>query len=1581
MKALKLFMDTTPEDQPVGTYPFAKNGVQYDLEGSSFNEPGFRKLSGVTIPYIVNGVIETDKYPVIFSTDNTHSAIGLLDTDNEVYIPILNDATWGLVDINGNSEFLGFNTKYYITGESQRNYKGELVVSFTDKHTWPMFLNVDNPNISDVENLRLFPHFKPPIVVGKPISGGVVAAGAYYVAVGYEKIDGTSTPYVTISEVILVQNGSVVGVPAKAINITITGADTSYDFIRIAIISKINGVTNSVELTDYLPITTGVLNLIYTGSNLSSVVDTTQVLTPMAVYDRVNTIGQLNDYLYVGGLHSEPDFNDLQPYACAVQAEWVSSMVTPTAPTEDMLNGTVRGMMHQEVYGLYIRYRKTRGGFTKWFTIPGNTPTSDNLSASSEASTGGATTTFPKFQVEDTIPYFDPINLSGGTGVWKNTSELYPNTVDYDASGIGGRDLRGQHVLHHRMPSIRWCQKNLYPTAANYCKTDLDILNIRLINVRVPAKYSTLIDGYELGFALRTVGNMTVCGQSTMLHAAPAQQFAGSADGTTAMYTSGGNWHSNYYARTFDSNTGINPLRFSTFRIHAFDILFNKPSISPTFVSAQAKLYKGDLRNPLVYLEGGDLESTVDGIGTSTGTGGDGPIAFIIDYTQGDTPAPIAPGSYLRAISSSNYLTNNTNINNFINVKHENCFAGYMRGSDWVFPYGSVGMRAYHGRSTEADIGSPGFEYSYLVNLIATPPDVYSSFLSQSIVSAGLAKALTDGSVFLTGDTFASDYTFHTYGRFSSDDHTLATDTGIQCIKAIRRIVCESISNIALRYEVPGNIYSQWYPHNPTASHSPLNCYPIYFLRTQDPNQFGYTKDFNAVNDLVDQTIYSPFQEYLVDFPYRIHRGGKANRTNKPRSWRTFLPLDYYEMQKNMGNIIHLEGMDDRLIIHMQNAMFITQDKAKLDAGVLSITLGAGDIFQFQPQEATSSKLGYAGTRHDLACVRTPAGYIFCDAQLGEMYLFKGKLENLNAGINTFLRDALKIVANNTYVGNGITIGYDQKYKRILLTVKNLVLASGATPKVFVDTDAFWASLSVNDIVLYNGRLVKFKGTNTSSYNCPAPPTVHTITWTPTGPFCLQDSGAHNTGYRGWNTRARLTDGTLDGYTEANSSTTGIGPYFPPVLDLTDCALPTPTTTWQKASPACEHLYTQPAAVTSTGQTLIASTNVVYTSYKTRVYKLSASAYTETDIGPFTPTSATDVELTTVHQWVNTDGTTTDGPANRCGVFVSPGVGAGVQVTIPFVYNNTGAIRQVYIGVFGDNEFNLKFNGNEIAYTDGTSVDRNFKIFHVFAVTLALGTNYFNLVGTGTGGSSDSVGMIVYDNTKAQLSAATNDTTLSILFNSASLIGQTIDIVTCPAGWSLDTTGGINSCKLNTSIPPVGSGITDTGNNGIVDWATRCRYINSLPDGYCEANTAGGGNPYFPPEINTLLCPLTPPSGIICGANVSDTYAGNDYHAYPETLINITNMTGGLSLVWNSYDRPNRFTVKKDGTAILTTGWKGVAAYSGPWGTTLPQTVETGSLDWIPEAGHVYTILVEAGLADSGNPQSDSYNYSLICTN
>lgn len=1520
MKVNKLHMDNRPEEQPQGTYPYAKNGINSDLLGANFNEPGFRKMAAI-IPYKYNGIIETDGRPIIFSTDNTNSAIGWFNPETELYEAIIDDNPSHLVNWPAGDERLGLDIGYYITGQFQRNYKGEAVIAFTDKKGLPRYLNCDNPSISDLDDTRLFPNFRPPKIETEESLGGSLPAGAYYVAVGYERNDGTSTPYSQVSRVTIIRPPAIGTTTDKALTIRITEADTNYDYMRIAIISKVGGVTKAVELTDFLPISDSEVEFIYTGDNLTTDITVESILVQPAIYQRVGTIGQLNDYLYLGNLDEEPDINDMQPWALLVNIEWKSELINALAPPAEHVTGKKKSFMHQEVYSYYIRYRKTRGGFTKWYSTAGLIPEAGDLADSTEATTGGGGPV-PKFKVEDTIRYFDAANKSGSCGIYQNDTERYPDTPDYDATAIGGPNLRNQLVLHRKMPSLRWCKENLYATEDDYGKTSLDILGIIATNVRIPDKYIGIIDGYEIGYAKRTVGNMTVYGQSVLLHGVVNDFDKDKATADATIYTSGGNWRTSVWHKgdgSFNNRYELVELRKDTFRFHAFDILFNKPSIEPTFIAAQLKMRKPNLRTE-GYIEDGQENANK-------------PEAFLIDYTAASADRPVVPTGYLRHISTSSYLPIGINANGFVNSRHENTFAGILQGDTWALNYGDSGIRVKGQDYTEAEVGCPEFEETYLINLIGVKANLYTNYYSQSIVSAGEVQDMDQSNPIWGGDTFVCDYTFHTYGRHETND---GWGDGIAGKKAIRRFVCESASNIHLRYEIVGNIYSRWYPRNQVQLNVDNNTtYIIEFDRAQDPNQFGYDKSLNALNDLVTSIIYNPFREEITHHTYRIHRGGKNTRTGRPRSWRTFLPLDYYEMQKNMGEIINLEGMDDKLLIHMVNALFYTQDKAKLEAGLLSVTLGTGDIFQFEPQEAASAKLGYAGTQHDLACVRTPMGYVFVDAKQGEMYIYKGTAPtNMNPGLNTFLRRYLKVKEKNVYTGNGVTIGWDQLYKRVLLSVKNRFLANTATViKDFADTPAFWSSLSIGDIVRYNNRLIKYEGINPeeSELQCPPDPPNPVYTWEPADPECILDDEGDNTGYSRWNTRVRRTDGVLDGYDEPNTPNGGIGPYFPPIAS-DDCPPPAPVITWEPSGAYCQQYsddgcpdgynFNPDSGLCEKQETMepdiISSGYCIAESNLSDEYGLLGMQIYE-NIGDFDSQLIGTPALITTPYWQGNPpgaGETVNGgnppgsatpepgtpasPMNREGIWVDTdcdgiknGLTAGQILQFSYLIN-VSVPTIVYVGCGGDNTFLVAVNGVTKVSVDaahpanlGTSTN-NFTSWWVFPIELSGGDNIISFQAIGDGSVNDAFAATIMQNTYAEIIAANDDGDLNFLFRTSDYLGETIDIATCLPGWILDTSGGSGNyvCRRTLTTEP-----TEPleGNTGYIAYTDRCRLVDGYEDGYCEPNVDDdSGHTYFPEVYSPDVCQIEepPPGPITIVATV--TKDCNDHNCTEQGTVQLS---------------------------------------------------------------------------------------------
>lgn len=1071
-----LSSDTRPQSQPKGTIPFAKNGIR--LLGVNQNEPGFI-LSSAIIPYTPIGVIETDKFPVIFSTNNVYSAVGYYDYESDAYIPIANDATYPYK--------LGFNTEFPINGQSQRNYKNEVVIAFTDFNTFPKFINCDVPVLNSLDDWRLFPLANIPTLSTSTIDGGILAPGAYYILGKLIKNDGTETQFLVTSDVIIIPGSSGVN-SGKGIEARFTNLDPDYDLIQLGVISKVNGIITALTLEPVAIGTGNSATIIYTGANITTTVTLEELLVEPVIYSKAKTIGQLNDALYLGNLEREAEII-IQEHMLLAKVEFVSQLISVMPKDEDHASARKRSLMHFEVYAFYIRLSKTGGsGWTPFFALPGPDPDPSDFNQNAEATYGGGLVA-KNYQIEDTIRTYNTLDKSGICGVWVNESETYPDTPDYDASAIGGRNLRGKNVLHHRMPSLRWCKTNFYQNDSTYGKSSLDLLGIRVSNIVIPAQYQDRLDGgYEIYYAKRTINNSTVIAQSALLHAARH----GSGSGTivitgpdTDYKTTGGNWHSQI---DWEGNGRERPLVADPklFRFHAFDILLNQPAISPKFV--RNELYLSRMNMPMIEdfsLTGGERN---------------GPISYLVDYVKdGAPPIRSADGSVIRKIADTSsdkpqYVPANVIAGKWHNIMAETCYGGKMLGPDIGIDFSYNNL--WTGEKWQRPDKAAQFEHCYLSNLMNLPSNMYLPFNGQPVVRMGPRQ--TGIATLFGGDVFLCDYTFNTYGWLDYVNGTYSNDSSrdpFMGIKVARRIACESASNIYNRFEIIGNIYSKWYPNSPLTV-GDNNMYLNLFDRRIDPNQFGYSKDSNALNDIITGVMFNPLSEDLRIFPFRIHRSGKLNRQLKKRSWRTFLPLDYYEMQKNMDVIEHLEGMDDRLLIHMKNALFYTNPKLNLQQDNLSVVIGNGDIFDFEPQEAYSDKLGYAGTQHNLACYRTPAGYLFCDANHGEIFLFKGQPKLITQGLSDFFREHMRIKDNNPFIGNGITIGYDQEHKRILLTCKNLLLPDGV--KELEQTEEFIESLTPGEsLVTDNGLLMKFLGVSTE-YACvePVPVSVGDIVLT-----------------------------------------------------------------------------------------------------------------------------------------------------------------------------------------------------------------------------------------------------------------------------------------------------------------------------------------------------------------------------------------------------------------------------------------------------------------------------------------------------
>ena len=98
-----------------------------------------------------------------------------------------------------------------------------------------------------------------------------------------------------------------------------------------------------------------------------------------------------------------------------------------------------------------------------------------------------------------------------------------------------------------------------------------------------------------------------------------------------------------------------------------------------------------------------------------------------------------------------------------------------------------------------------------------------------------------------------------------------------------------------------------------------------------------------------------------------------------------------------------------------------------------------------------------------------------------------------------------------------------------------------------------------------------------------------------------------------------------------------------------------------------------------------------------------------------------------------------------------------------------------------------------------------------------------------------------------------------------------------------------------------------------------------------------------------------------CGDTITASHTHNGFYSYPSYVLDVRGATADVSLTYDVIDKPNRLTVYDDqGNIVITSGWRGVAAYAGPWGASL-STPTTGIITFTKASGKCfYRLLVES---------------------
>lgn len=1038
-----LHTDARPEDQPQGTYRYAKNIViNKDLQ-AVVSEMGTTEVDEIGAGYTIIGQrVMHDDTLILISTNGTTTLIGRLSAGTYT-----NDFTSNA--LNTSVQFPITDLEYWI------NSQNETVIYFTDDNNPPRFLNLDQASLTtDVNYMNVFPYVGtvPEFnITSISENGGNLASGSYYLAVAYVHQDGTPTDYFISGNIIIPNEKELVGFTgvdgaeagtstSKAINIQLSNLDhVGYNRLRLAYIPSQNGVLMAPRVLDDIYFDGQILDFKLTGAETYTESTLDDIIIPRPVYDTAKTIKIYDRSLYMANLTQAPDIG-FQPYANNITVNYTSKYVPNHL---DAVSGshkdpsTVYNQKHfrsSEVYAFYISLVLKDGRETMAYHIPGRaigpnaTGTDENGDVSNVAFyLQPQATEFALLGGSPKVHECFALPGNNGMAYWENRNEYYPNTNDWlvlDENGNQVDDLRQSKVRHHKFPT--YGADEVYKDE----ETGVTLRGIYLTDVKFPAHIKSQIKGYRIHFAKRTQNNKTRIAQTVGVPV---------------------------YRKTYSNG------------------VFLAPALgNPHVKDWHAQLYQpfdlmisGEDVGNISYVEHLQL---LYGRGTRRSTN-----TYIVNYTDTN---PVVNSNAIRVVRAAAYasLNNDSTIGTStlgftgdgtsmnmsksgVLVETKNLFGADGPAANWD----SISIGTY-----KSDISR-----EYLTDLCAYRTDVYRSFDSQELVWTGYYSTdLTTGTSghIYGGDTYVG-YVSSIYSRAQLDPTYPSGSGVVHYGMGVHRVtdgvevdlssyhtfddfdnssenyfrvaigaVVESSYNVGMRHET-GN-WQEWY--------YPKSDYDTVFqLDVNHDNFYGFNPDYAQLNNLRPAIPYPKDYKPVTKLPTRVIRGtSQLNVSPDIDNIRTYLPNDYMDLQKNRGSITQLARVNSILVPHLERAVVRTTGKNQMSVDGDLAYVGSGDIFGREPEEFIVTETGYGGLQSIYGGIETEFGYFWVDQKAGKVFLLSSSIEEVSAnGMRNYFAEHLPSYFSKNYgieidiptAGIGVSVGFDPYLKRMFVTKQDKV--------------------------------------------------------------------------------------------------------------------------------------------------------------------------------------------------------------------------------------------------------------------------------------------------------------------------------------------------------------------------------------------------------------------------------------------------------------------------------------------------------------------------------------------------------------
>jgi hypothetical protein len=566
----------------------------------------------------------------------------------------------------------------------------------------------------------------------------------------------------------------------------------------------------------------------------------------------------------------------------------------------------------------------------------------------------------------------------------------------------------------------------------------------------------------------------------------------------------------------------------------------------------------------------------------------------------------------------------------------------------------------------------------------------------------------------------------------------------------------------------------------------------------REPNTYFYNTVYSATASKVAYrllpTSYNRLQYDALSIQPNgvIYSEQDSSENDLIDPWLIYKPLNTYQFPKSFGKLIEMDGIEsEQILARFTNgvSIFGSIDQIRDRLTPETKNLGQGGIFAGRAIDFNKTDLGYAGTQHN-AKISCDFGHFWTDAKRGKVFNLEpgGKsLNEITSGLEKWFKENLPfkilntfptIDIDNNFKGLGIAMGWDERQKRLFLTKKDYSIIDQDLQ--YDEEVGFYITIPCpTGYTLLNGVCTKI--TTTSKVPQGTPITVVNSKSTAYGWRYPALYDAYNPD------GSALVDGMYaTGYTYEyllDAFWTGNGVIYNNYVNRLGKTVSMKETsiTLTGTSGTCNielngvgYLTTFNASLTQTATDFITTNGVT----------LAGLGYSVTQVGPklifrFATSNPTTFGVTTL---------TGNLAFSFYGINQIPSnvwYGATSIVSIP-------TTKTYYIFVAADNKFRFSVDGvvalesdwvaMQPQHTPNTSGDTiAFVRGHIYPIELTAGCHDIKVEGWNFGGDY-MFGAAIFDNSKAELIAATSDADLNVIYSTETetIFYESVPEVTCP---------------------------------------------------------------------------------------------------------------------------------------------------------------------------------------------------------